>query len=58
MHNVEKIKYHPFEMRSEMAFAMAHCIGANSENDQEVADSFTLDEIEDCIDLIRERLSR
>ena len=57
MRKVGWIKLHPAEMFSEIAFVMAHCIGADSENEQEIADSFTLEEKEDCIALIRKRLS-
>lgn len=58
MRKIELIKLHPIEMNSEMAFVMAHCIGADNENDQKIADSFTTQEINDCIKLIRERLSK
>ena len=58
MAKVEKIKLHPIEINSEMAFVMAHCIGADSEDEQRIADSFTVEEINDCINLVRERLSK
>lgn len=55
---ITDIKYHPIELYSELAFAMAHCIGADENTDQEVTDSITKEEMDDVINYIRERLSR
>lgn len=58
MAKVELIKLHPIEMCSIMCSCIAHCIGATYDNLEEIERTITEDEVCDCIELIRERMSR
>lgn len=58
MAKVGQIELHPIEMYNEMACCMAYCIGATYDNVEEIASKFTNTEVWDCLDLIRERLSK
>lgn len=49
---------HPIEMSNEMACCMAYCIGATYDNVEEIANTFTDEEIWGCISLIREKISK
>ena len=53
MARVEQIKLHPSELYSSMAICMAYCIGATHDNVEQIANTITNDEIEECIDTIR-----
>ena len=55
---VELIQLHEAEIASEMAFTMAYCIGATYDNAEKIANSFSPEEICECILLIREKLSK
>ena len=54
MVKVEKIKLYEEELISDVAFCIAYCIGANYDNDEEVANSIDRDEIVDVVFAIRE----
>ena len=41
-----------------MACCMAYCIGATYDNVEEIANTFTDEEIWGCISLIREKISK
>ena len=56
MANIEEIKLDPIELDSEVAFCIAYCIGATYDNAEQIANTITDDEIEDCINLIRSRM--
>lgn len=58
MAKVELIKLHPIEMGSIMCACIAHCIGATYDNLEEIERTITEEEVCDCIELIRERMSR
>ena len=58
MAKVNKIKLYPVEMRCEMAFCIAYCIGATYDNAEQISNTITVDEIDDCISLIRERMQK
>lgn len=52
---VKSITLHPFEITSELAFVIAHCIGADNENDEEVANKISNEFIGDVFDYIRKK---
>jgi hypothetical protein len=58
MAKVELIQLHEAEIVSEMALTMAYCIGATYDNAEKIANSFTPEEIYECVTLIREKLSK
>lgn len=41
------------ELYNEMSFCIAYCIGANYDNAEQIANSVTIEQIEECIDQIR-----
>lgn len=53
MANVENIKLHPSELYNDMAICIAYCIGATYDTAEQIANTITNDEIEECIDTIR-----
>ena len=52
---VKPITLHPFEITSELSFVIAHCIGADNENDEEVANKISHEFISDVFDYIRKK---
>ena len=56
MAEVKEIKLHPVEIRNEVACCIAYCIGATYENVEQIANTITEEEIEDCISRIRMRM--
>lgn len=50
---VKPITLHPIEIGSELAFTIAHCIGADSENDEKIANRIPCELICDVLDYIR-----
>lgn len=58
MAEVDDIKLHPAEIVNELACCIAYCIGADYENVEKIADTITLEEITDCIELIRNRMNK
>lgn len=56
MAEVNKIKLHPIELKSEVAICIAYCIGATYENAEQIANTITEEEINDCIERIRSRM--
>lgn len=56
MVEVNEIKLHPVEIRNEVACCIAYCIGATYENVEQIANTITEEEIEDCISRIRMRM--
>ena len=53
---IDKIKIHPIEMCSEMACCIAYCIGATSDNVEEIANKIPEDMVFECIDIIRDKV--
>lgn len=53
---IDKIKIHPIEMCSEMACCIAYCIGATSDNVEEIANKIPEDMVFECIDMIRDKV--
>lgn len=53
---IDKIKIHPVEMCSEMACCIAYCIGATSDNVEEIANKIPEDMVFECIDMIRDKV--
>lgn len=53
---IEQIKLNPIEMYSEMACCIAYCIGATSENVEEIANKVPEVIITECIDTIRNKM--
>ena len=53
---IDKIKLHPIEMCNEMACCIAYCIGATSENVEEIAYQIPEDMVFGFIDMIREKV--
>lgn len=56
MAEVKEIKLHPVEIQNEVACCIAYCIGATYENVEQIANTITEEEIEDCISRIRMRM--
>lgn len=56
MAKVDKIQLHQVELYNEVALCIAYCIGATYEDAEQIANTITVDEIEDCIDRIRMRM--
>lgn len=56
MAEVSNIKLHNVELYNEVACCIAYCIGADYENVERIADKLTVEEIEDCISAIRNRM--
>lgn len=53
---IDKIKLHPIEMCNEMACCIAYCIGATSENVEEIANQISEDMVFECVDMIRDKV--
>ena len=56
MAEINEIKLHPIELKNEVACCIAYCIGATYENVEQIANTITEEEIEDCISRIRMRM--
>lgn len=52
---VREIKLHPYEVHSELAYAIAHCIGADSDNDEKIANKIPEEFLEHLVIYIREQ---
>ena len=56
MAEVSDISLCSTELYNEVAFCIAYCIGATYENAEQIANTITVEEIEDCISRIRMRM--
>ena len=53
---IDKIKLHPIEIYNEMACCIAYCIGATSENVEEIANQIPEDMVFECVEMIRDKV--
>lgn len=58
MDRVQQIKLHPSVLYNDMAICIAYCIGATYDNAEQTANTITNNEIEACIDSIREIMTK